>query len=268
MILSEMIQAREERKFMKELRKLKKMELIEEYERSDSRSIVDNKAVVNITSLSLVFSLILAFIDIKVGMIAGASTIAVIVVAIFIEALIQSIFEAISDFIHMNFTADRERRRSYKQTKKVIKYAIKNDKLSDEQISLMIEGLVLNARDEQKRSSFSTIDFSRVFSDKNNTTDTDESVNENEIDTAEIKAGPITEVKQTKAGKYSLVFNDTDISIMNGSQEIERVSYNEIQQATTQEEIASMPYSTIYGYVVKEDKTIYIDMEKEVAIIK
>lgn len=275
MKIAEAIQAKQDRKFMKELRKLKKLEMIEEYQNSESRSIVDNKAFVDITLLALLFSLIIAFIDLDAGILAGACVIGLNVTAIFIEALIQSIFECVSEFIHMNFTADRERRRAYNQTKKVIRYAINNDRLSDEQITVMIQGLVSNARDEQKKSSISTINFDKVYctdkTDEEREAELNESLNEiynNVISNTTAQQETVAQPQETKAGKYSLVFNASDISIMNGSQEIEKVTYDEIQQPTSKEEIASMPYSTIYGYVTKENKTIYIDMEQEVAIIK
>lgn len=268
---------REERRVLKELRKLKKLDIIEEYESSNSKSIVNNSAVVNITLLSLGFSAIVSLTDIQKGIAFGAGALALTTGAIFLEAFIESTAEVLSDFIHMNFGSDRERRRSYNQTKKVIDYAIKSDRLSDEQISMMIESLVSNAKHEQQQKR--RIDmYDNIYSINNTKEAEQEPIDyEKEINEALAKINGNTNTDSSDSNTnessinnnaYSLIFNDADISIMKGDVEEYKVTYDEIQQATTEEEIASMPYSTIYGYVVKEDKTIYIDMEQEIAIVK
>lgn len=266
-MIKQMVQARQEKQLIKELRKLKKMQIIEEYENTNSKSIVNNSAVVNMTLLSLGFSAVVGLADLSTGIAFGAGTLALTTGAIFLEAFIQSTFESISEFIHMNFTTDRERRRAYKQTKKVIKYAINKDRLSDDQISLMIEGLINNAKNEQQQQKNFSIDFSKVYSNNNAVTKPKE-VKE----LKEVKEIPVVseapEIKTNQNTKYDLVFKDESIDIMLNGNPIETVSYEEIQQAETEEEIASMPYSTIYGYVVRDNKTIYIDMEQEVALIK
>lgn len=268
---------KQERKLLKELRKLKREETIQEVEEYNSKSIVNSKPVVSITMLSLAFSLVVSTVDLSKGITIGTCVIALTLIAVFLEAFVESIFEVISEFIHLNFSifyADKDRRRSYKQTKKVIKYAINNDRISDEQISLMIEGLVQNARHESRASKGRSINTSALFGEEDNSTqetlkelDNMNNAMDNIISSSNNSNNNSTQTKATQS-KYNLVFNSTDISIMNGADEIEKVTYEEIQQATTQEEIASMPYSTIYGYVVREDKTIYIDMEQEIAIIK
>ena len=261
MKLSDMLQAREDRKYLKELRKLKKQEMYNDYE--DSKvTYASSSLVVSITLISLFFCAVLAFaLDIELGALLGCTVIAIVFAGIFIEAFIRSTFEVVSEFVQDNLANDSDRKRAYRETRKVIDYAIKNDKLSEEQITMMIEGLVYNAKAESNARV-----ANRLSVIANNPYEAKSSVNDENV--IEANAEVVEDKEEEAFTELTLVFNEEDMSIMAEDKEVERVRYDEIVQPTTEEEISSMPYSTIYGYVKRADKTIYIDMEKESAIIK
>ena len=60
--------------------------------------------------------------------------IALVISLLFVESLLKSIISHVSDF----FAKDKDRKRAYKETQKIIDYAIKNDKISDQHITMMI----------------------------------------------------------------------------------------------------------------------------------
>lgn len=261
MKLSDMLQAREDRKYLKELRKLRKQEMYNDYEGSRV-TYASSSLVVSITLISLFFCAVLAFTsDIELGVLLGCTVIAIVFAGIFIEAFIRSAFEVVSEFVQDNLANDSDRKRAYRETKKVIDYAIKNDKLSEEQITMMIEGLVYNAKAESNARV-----ANRLSVIANNPYEAKSSVNNENV--IEANAEVVEDKEEEAFTELTLVFNEEDMSIMAEDKEVERVRYDEIVQPTTEEEISSMPYSTIYGYVKRADKTIYIDMEKESAIIK
>lgn len=248
---------REERRRMKELRKLKKMELLEN---SDYQpSFIESNAMINITLFIFSACALLGFADINLAIILILCMIALVISLLFVESLLRSIISHVSDL----FAKDKDRKRAYKETQKIIDYAIKNDKISDEHITMMIENLVYNARSEQERSK----DCKTIYI-PGTQPNIIESPTDNIVDVQEIQETKKVETSTTQNLKYSLVFNQETLDIMNNDTVVESVKYAEIIQPTTEEEIASMPYSTIYGYVKKADKTIYIDMENESAIIK
>ena len=249
---------RQERRRMKDLRKLKKMELLE---KSDYQpSFIESNAMINITLFIFSACALLGFADINLAIILILCMIALVISLLFVESLLRSIISHVSDF----FAKDKDRKRAYKETQKIIDYAIKNDKISDEHITMMIENLVYNARAEQERSK----DYKTIYIPGTQSNDVIEShiesPTDNIVEVQEIKKVEVP----TSNNKYSLVFNAETLDVMNNDTIVESIGYDEIIQPTTEEEIASMPYSTIYGYVKKADKTIYIDMENESAIIK
>lgn len=251
---------REERRRMKELRKFKKMELLE---KSDYEpSFLESNVMINICLFIFGACALLGFADIDLAIVLILCMIALIISLLFVESLLKSIISHVSEF----FAKDKDRRRAYKETQKVIDYAIANNKISDEHITLMIENLVYNARAEQQSSikQYKTIYLP----------DSDTNTIESNIESNTVNKSNAIDIIESKtitlpaSNKLTLIFNEDSIDVMNGDTVLESVTYDEIIQPTTEEEISSMPYSTIYGYVKRADKTIYIDMENESAIIK
>lgn len=277
----EMSQLKEERKYLKELRRLRKQELYEDIHITRVERET-NKIVGAIAFMAIAFSvLIMLLVDAEIGIMLGASVIMLILACIYIEAFIRTLFEEVMEFISDNFNRDKDRRRAYKETKRIMKYAIKNDKISEDQISIALKGLLMNAQIESRKkvdidAFIEEYSYDDEITSNQNIIEANIEKNDTEKEVSYSSSGIVVENERTtkeetnevSIKEYQLQFGDNSISLISGDKVVGEISYDDIKQPKTKEEIEKMPYSTIYGYVDKGDKIIYIDMEKEIAIVK
>lgn len=278
----EIAQLKEDRRYLKELRKIRKQELYEDIHITRVERET-NKIVGAIAFMAIAFSvLIMLLVDAEIGIMLGASIIMLILAFIYIEAFIRTLFEEVIEFISDNFNRDKDRRRAYKESKRIMKYAIKNDKISEDQISIALKGLLMNAQLEAKKqvdidAFIEKYSYNDQIANKQNIIEANiEENNDTEKEVSYSSSGIVVEkesttketINEASIKEYQLQFGDNSISLISGDKVVGEISYDDIKQPKTKEEIEKMPYSTIYGYVEKGDKIIYIDMEKEIAIIK
>lgn len=277
----EIAQSKEDRKYIRELRRLRKQELYEDIHITRVERET-NKIVGAIAFMAIAFSvLIMLLVDAEIGIMLGASIIMLILAFIYIEAFIRTLFEGVIDFISDNFNRDKDRRRAYKESKRIMKYAIKNDKISEDQISIALKGLLMNAQVEARKqvdidAFIEKYSYDEEIANNQNIIEANIGNNDTEKEVSYSSSGIVVENESTtketldegSVKEYQLQFGDSSISLISGDKVVGEISYDDIKQPKTKEEIEKMPYSTIFGYIEKGDKTIYIDMEKEIAIVK
>lgn len=263
---------RQEIKRLREARKLKEKEILAYDLENNDVAIATNGTALILVLFGLICSGIVAITyDIALGIVLGIITLIIMFSAIFIEASIRTVCEIILDFYHEVFSINVNARRSYKESRKIVDYAIKNNKISDEHISLVLESLTTCAKIETDINMESRrVNLSNVIQEKHTTNVSNLPVINSTAKVVEEENNKKDNKKDDskKGSKFKLKFEDDSIALLysNGT-EADKISYDEIIMPETQEQIQSMPYSTIYGYVEKEDKTIYIDMEQEIALV-
>lgn len=255
--IKDLMQSREDRKLMKEYRKLQETE-----DKVAHEGLLNftTEIVSKLMAATILFTLAAGIlIDFETGLIIACFGIITIfgfsALMSLGQAVIYSMKQVANRFKDYGTTVAQDR--AYSETQKIIDYAIKTDKISDEHITKVIDHLL-----SQTNNKPSLIASVREY---------EESTQQPKV----IEAAPVIkeEVKKennTSGAQYrcKLDMGSDSFKVLNANGNVvEELSYDQIHTPQNQEEIDKMPDAYVYGYVELEDKTIYLYMADETALV-
>lgn len=253
--IKDLIQSREDRKLMKEYRKLQETE---ENVANEGLLNFTTEIISKLIAATILFTLVAGLlIDFETGLIIACFGIITLfsfsALMSLGQAVIYSIKQVANKFKDYGTTVAQDR--AYNETQKIIDYAIKTDKISDEHITKVIDHLL-----SQTNNKPSLIASVREY---------EQSQEQPKV----IEATPVEKKEETNNAsgaqyKCNLDMGSDSFKVINASGNVvAELSYDQIHTPQNQEEINAMPDAYVYGYVELEDKTIYLYMADETALV-